>query len=554
MSTEPGRRAPARVTVQGCGTTSVLVRRFLADYARNSANLLLLAVVPAAFVLGAAPSMARAATVLGGTGEAPAVEAVTAGWSAAFLSALAMYFQVSGAHAADRRLAIAGTSRLTLATARVATGVALGLLAATVAVLTLALRHPQENVGRVAVGTVVFALVYVGIGAVVAVIAPEPVNGTVIVLFVWILDVFFGPALTGSTAVVLRFLPTHYVSLWTVDLPRGHGGPGELSASLVWMTVALVAAVGVTAGRSPRRGRRNLRTKARGARPSRTPRQLSTALRMGGRDWSRTPVLWVLLVLVPVVFVLLSDAITPHGETEVVLYEAGREVTHVVDPADIHGGTMAPIAVASLGALVGIFVVLDARAADRRLRLAGQSPTVLVATRLALVLAAAAVASAASLALAWTVFTPAQGGVYVLGVLALAATYALVGVLLGPLFGRVSGTFMAFLLPFLDLGIAQSPMLRGEPASWAHWLPGWGGTRLVLTGALGSGWGEPGATAAAAAWLLALAVGAIVVLRTIDGAPPARKPHRRGAGGRTGTTRTRHGPADGRTRHAAHAV
>jgi len=36
-------------------------------------------------------------------------------------------------------------------------------------------------------------------------------------------------------------------------------------------------------------------------------------------------------------------------------------------------------------------------------------------------------------------------------------------VLLGPLAGRVSGVFIAFLVPFLDLGIAQSPMLRAEP-------------------------------------------------------------------------------------------
>lgn len=531
------------VTTRGRGSTRLLVRRFLADYARNSANLLLLAVVPVAFVLAAAPSMADAAKVLGGTDDAPAVEAVTAGWSAAFLAALAMYFQVSASRAADRRLAIAGTSRLTLATARLLTGAILALLAAGVAVLTLALRHSDTNMARVLVGTAMFALVYVGIGAVVAVIAAEPVNGTVIVLFVWILDVFFGPALTGSTSVVLRFLPTHYVSLWTVDLPRGHGGPSELSTALVWVAVALAAAVLVTAGRSRRAHHRSLlRRRAGDAGTPRTPGQLSTALRMGARDWARTPVLWVLLVLVPTVFVLLSDAITPHGETSAVLFEAGRKVTHVVDPADIHGGTMAPIAVASLAALVGIFVVLDARAADRRLRLAGQRGSVVVATRLTLVFTAAAVASAASLALAWTVFSPTQGGVYVLGVLVLAVTYALVGVLLGPLFGRVSGTFMAFLLPFLDLGIAQSPMLRGEPAPWAHWLPGWGGGRLMLTGALGNGWGEPAAAIAATTWLLVLAIAAIVVLRTISGATRHQ----------TAPARTLREPADEGTRHAAH--
>ncbi|WP_310527353.1 hypothetical protein [Nocardioides sp.] len=70
----------------------------------------------------------------------------------------------------------------------------------------------------------------------------------------------------------------------------------------------------------------------------------------------------------------------------------------MVDPAEMHAGTMAPMAVASLAALVGLFVVLDARAADRRLALASQRPTVLLATRLAMVITAAAVATAVSVA------------------------------------------------------------------------------------------------------------------------------------------------------------
>jgi len=40
----------------------------------------------------------------------------------------------------------------------------------------------------------------------------------------------------------------------------------------------------------------------------------------------------------------------------------------------------------------------------------------------------------------------------------------LLGVLLGPVFGKVSGVFIAFLNPFADIGIGQSPMLRGELA------------------------------------------------------------------------------------------
>jgi len=89
--------------------TSVLfVRRFLADYARNPVNLLVLVLVPLVFVVVAAGSLADAAALLGGAGGAPAVETTTAGWAAGFIAGVAMHFQVSAARDADRRLVIAG--------------------------------------------------------------------------------------------------------------------------------------------------------------------------------------------------------------------------------------------------------------------------------------------------------------------------------------------------------------------------------------------------------------------------------------------------------------
>ena len=71
-----------------------------------------------------------------------------------------------------------------------------------------------------------------------------------------------------------------------------------------------------------------------------------------------------------------------------------------------------------------------------------------------------------------TVFEPHQWGLYLLALALSVLTYGLIGMIVGPVFGRVAGAYMAFLIPFLDLGIGQSPMLQGEPAAWAHYLPG----------------------------------------------------------------------------------
>jgi hypothetical protein len=493
-------------------TGPLLVRRFFADYARNGANLLLLGVVPVVFVVVAAPTMADAAKLLGGAGGGPAIETVTAGWAAGFLSAVAMYFQISSARRTDRRLALCGLSRWHLVAGRLTTGAALALVATAAALIALAARSGVAEPWRVGAGTAMFAVIYLALGAIVGASVPNAVNGTVLLMFVWILDVFFGPTLSGSTSPALRVLPTHFVSLWTVALPSGHGGPDELVWSTLWVVGSVVTAlvvVAATTGATTRIGRVH-----HGHAHLPAP-QLRTGLRMAWHDWRRTPLLWVLLAVVPAVFIILSDLITPHGHTPVLLREAGRTFTAMLDPAHIHAGTMAPAAVASLGCLVGVFVVLDARAADRRLALAGQRLPALLTTRLVLVGAAAVVATVVSLAVTAIVFTPHNWGLYTLGMAVVAITYALVGVLIGPVFGRVSGVFMAFLIPFLDLGIGQSPMLQGEPSSWARWLPGYGGVRVLVDGALTSSFDEAGALALALGWVALLLVAVLVLLRRI---------------------------------------
>lgn len=478
-------------------TLVLLVRRFIDDYRRNGANLVVLALVPVVFVLVAADRLADAARLLGGADQG--VVSVTAGWAAAFLAGVAMYFQVSEAHATDRRLVLAGLPRRHLVTARMTTSLLLGLVATTAALLALGLRDGLGSPIRVITGTLMFAVIYLAIGAIAGATVPNPVNGTVVLMFVWIIDVFFGPTMTSSDLVATRALPTHFVSLWMVDQPTGHGGPSALVWGMAWTVGAvLVAIIVVAKACSVAHQTHALQD------PGSAWVQLRTALRMGWHDWRRTPVLWVLLLVVPAVFIWLSDLSTPSGRTPVMLRENGRTFTEILDPAHIHAATMAPIAVGSLAALAGTFIALDARSADRRLALAGQRRSVILATRMGMVLLAGLLAVAASVAVVALLFTPHQWDVYVVGILLVSITYGLIGAVVGPLLGRVSGTFLAFLLPFLDLGIGQSPMVQGEPPDWARVIPGYGSVRVMIDGALTSGFDEAGSLGLATAWIAAL--------------------------------------------------
>jgi len=169
--------------------------------------------------------------------------------------------------------------------------------------------------------------------------------------------------------------------------------------------------------------------------------------------------------------------------------------------------------VAALATLAGLFVVLDTGPGDRRIALIGLRPGVALAARLAVVGVATALATAVSLVISTFVFDPRQWAWYATANALIAVTYAFVGVLIAPIFGRVAGVFIAFLIPFLDVGIGQSPMLRGEPAGWAIWLPGYGGYRILIDGGLTAGFDETRSLLIATAWIAALATAAIVLLR-----------------------------------------
>lgn len=383
--------------------------------------------------------------------------------------------------------------------ARLVTGACLAILGTAAALTALLLRTAVDHPARVAAGTLMFAAIYLAFGAIVGAAVPNPVNGTLVLLFVWIIDVFFGPTLSASQSLVTRVLPTHFVSLWTVDLPPGHGGPSELAVSLLWTVVALVLAFAVVMHTT-----RVVRTRSEPATRHLVRGQLAAGLRMGWHGWRRTPALWILLAVVPAVFIWLSDAVTPHGSTPVTLTEDGLRFTDLVDPAHIHAGTMAPIAVGSLAAVAGVLMSLDAGAADRRLVLAGQRMGAVITTRLGMVMLAASLSTITAALVTATVFEPHQRAPYLLALALSAATYGLIGMLIGPLFGRVAATYLAFLIPFLDLGIGQSPMLRGEPAAWAKYLPGYGSTRALLDGALTLRFDEWSSLLIAGAWVLGL--------------------------------------------------
>ncbi len=493
--------------------TILLTRRFLGEYSRRPINLVLLAVVPLIFVLLTAGFIGDFAELLGGVTDASLLAAPTAGWAAAFIAGVSGFFHVLGSREADRRLAAAGLGTTPIVTGRLLSGLALTLVAAGAAIAALAIRTGISDPLMVVAGTVMFAVIYFAIGVIIGALTKSEINGSLIVIYIWMLDVFLGPAMGGGDVWISRLFPTHFVTLVMLDTASGHAGaPGDLGWALVWTIGALAVAAAVFgATTSNFRARRSNRSRWAGW------RRLLAGLKYGLRDYRRNIAMWVLLVLLPVFFITLSFYITPDQPAPVELVEGGVASIQILSMGTLHGAIMVPITIGFLAGLAGLFVVQGSLEADARLAIAGFKAREILASRLGVIALASLLTTAVALAVTAIDFSAANWLWFGIGNVLVALTYGMIGVLVGVLFGRLGGLYIMFLVPFIDIGIAQNIMFSAAPPSWGLVLPGRGSVKVLVDAAFTPTFDQLGALVLAVVWLVGLvAVGAAVFRRIAE--------------------------------------
>lgn len=490
MTTVTAASAPGRLL-------SLLTWRYLVEYTRRPLNLVLLAVVPIAFVTLSAGAIADFADVLGGLNDLGTIEAATAGWAASLLAGIAGFFHVTGSRDADRRLATVGGGTVRVVMARLSSALVLAAVASLGALAALALRTGITDAPRVIGVTFLMALTYLGIGATVGALVRSEMNGSLVVVFVWMFDVFLGPAM-GGTATVIRVFPLHYPTLVVTDVASGHAGPiGDVAIAALWA----VAALGVAAF-----------ALASTTRPAAldAPRlhggwhRTWVASRYAFLDYRRNFVLWTLLIGIPIAFITLSIAVTPDSPAPVELVEVGRAQLQILSMTDLHGAIMVPITVGFLSGLAGLFVALGSAEGDRRLVLAGYRPLEVLGARLGVVVFAAVLTTGVALAVTAASFTPESWPTFAAASALVALTYGMLGVLVGPRLGLLGGLYVILATPFIDVGIAQNAMFDAAPPAWAVFMPAHGATRVLLDGAFTSGFDEVRGLGLALGWLVAV--------------------------------------------------
>jgi hypothetical protein len=129
--------------------------------------------------------------------------------------------------------------------------------------------------------------------------------------------------------------------------------------------------------------------------------------------------------------------------------------------------------------------------------------------------------SGLSLAISAAFFAPRSWVEYAGADILIALTYAMIGVLLGPLVGRLGGLYLLLLLSIVDVGYGQTVMFHPDPPRWGAFLPARGGGRLLLDGAFTTGFEQYDPLLLGLGWLAVLTLAALWVFRRRTGAVAA---------------------------------
>jgi ABC-2 type transport system permease protein len=204
----------------------------------------------------------------------------------------------------------------------------------------------------------------------------------------------------------------------------------------------------------------------RSATPS-TAGRVGAAVRAGALELRRTPLLLALLVVAPAYVIYLFTVVAPDGEA---VMQVGGETVRTTLPKAFPAFTT-PMTAALLTGIAGLFLMGTAADADARLVVAGYRARDIVLARLSLLVAVAGVATAVSVGVMLTAFSPDALGWFVVGVGLTALVYGMVGVLAGVVLDRLAGVYLILFGSMLDLFIFQNPLATDAPDA-ATALPG----------------------------------------------------------------------------------
>lgn len=213
------------------------------QYIRQPINLVLLALIPPLFIIAMSSAIGTFSDVLGGNLGERAGTGLAGLWAASLLTGAATFFILRTSVRTDGRLIAAGLRPASLGLAHATTAVALATLTTSVSFAMLVLTQDVSDPVALFAAILLAALVYAAIGVALAWFIEGDLEGSFVIIFVFMLDAFVGGPLGGGSGFLAGLFPVHFPSEIAVASMLGASYKAEW---FVWSGISLALLAGVS--------------------------------------------------------------------------------------------------------------------------------------------------------------------------------------------------------------------------------------------------------------------------------------------------------------------
>ena len=208
------------------------------QYLREPVNLALLLLIPPLFIIAMSGAISTFSNVIGGNLGERAGTGLSGLWAAAILTGVASFFLSLASTRVDGRLILAGLRPSAIAAAHGLVTVTIAVLTTTVSVAILLSTQEVARLEALVAAILLASLIYGSMGSLLSVYVRGDLEGSFVIILVFMLDAFVGGPLAAGKGVFADLLPVHFPS--EIAVAAMAGSPIE-SSWWLWSLVYLGA-------------------------------------------------------------------------------------------------------------------------------------------------------------------------------------------------------------------------------------------------------------------------------------------------------------------------
>jgi hypothetical protein len=197
------------------------------SYIRQPINMVLLVIVPVVFIIAMRSAVSTFSDVLGGNVGEQAGTGLAGLWAASLLAGVAVFFVLRTTLSTDGRLIVAGLSRRALVSAHSITALAIAGVTSSVSLGVLLATQDVASPASLFLAIFISALIYGAMGIGLARLIEGDLEGSFVLILVFMLDAFVGGPLGGAHGPLAGVFPLHFTSEITVSAMVGGGYPAD---------------------------------------------------------------------------------------------------------------------------------------------------------------------------------------------------------------------------------------------------------------------------------------------------------------------------------------